>query len=465
MAPGLVPATVAGSIGISQKGETSLLSADALLPPDTCRTYARYLHQAEFEVRHDGVLVYVPTSFQASALQSLLPLLEQITQRRVLGIQIRRPAAPAFQQQMPLPLPVRRPEGESPLETEKKKRIAPPPYLRSPAFADPLAMLENWARGLFRPGARSQCLWVHGASGSGKTYLLRQLNELIPLDRRLVTVDVSSFFHEWRRSIEGKDMSFARKYRRETDVLVLEGLDELARMPGTQHELLLTAQALLERGCYFVVSSEKSPLALQPLLDASLHSRLNSGLEIEMPRPDRPFKESLWRHLISQHGMGDSAMDLMLLEKLFDIPASTARAVHSLFINVISRLSIKRQLDMADIHELMGRHQPMTYVPTANGSVKSPASVLEEVAKICGLGPAAIQGRVRRPEICLARNFVCLALSRHCGLTNAAIAVLIEKDPSTISHSLKTIETDIEQNRRVAQQWAYICSQLGISAS
>jgi chromosomal replication initiation ATPase DnaA len=78
------------------------------------------------------------------------------------------------------------------------------------------------------------------------------------------------------------------------------------------------------------------------------------------------------------------------------------------------------------------------------------------------VGPSALLGHSRRAEITLARRFVCLSLSKFLGLTNSTIAHYLEKDPSTISHALKTAEVEIESNRIIGKQWNWICSQLGL---
>lgn len=460
------PGPVAGTIGTASEAKSpEWLRALLSVRPDLSQVCERYLSQAQLEETPEGYILSVPTTFQANGIQPLLGTLEDALGRNILSVQIRRVKADTAvarqaHLQMPLPLTTRRPDAPSPLEAEKQRRATPPVLVSSPMFAEPIELLKRWAFNV-NNGARSQCLWVHGASGSGKTWLLKQLHTLIGLDKRMVFVDVMTFFHEWRRSMEtNTQLNFVRKYRSETDLFVLEGIDELQGKPGTQQELLITVGRLIDRGANIAVSSQRAPLLLQELIEPALFSRLHSGLSFEMPVPDRSFKETLWRHLLSQHSLAEAPIDLVILERIMAIPADTARKVHSLFINVISRLSFKQGLDMSDVTELALKHGP---APVAsNFGMGAPSEVMERVAKVCGLGVGAIQARGRRPDVCLARRFVCLALSRFLGLTNSVIANLIEKDASTVSHSLKTIEDEIETNRKIAQQWNYICSQLGM---
>lgn len=460
----------------SGDSQTPVWIQEALVrKPELMQSLVRFLADSECEAKDDGVVISVPTNFQANGLTPHLTRLEEALERRILGVHIRRarssprpalvpslPANTAPHLQVPLSLTNKRADGPSALEAEKTRRAIPPQLISSPAYAESIELVRRWGRAV-DAGAKSQCLWLYGASGSGKTWLLRQLHTLIGYNKKIVAVDIMSFFHEWRRSIESKDqLSFIRKYRKECDLLILENLDDLQGKPGTQQEVLFTVSALLDRGACVAISSQKSPPVCQELIDAALYSRLHSGLALEMPAPDRSFKETLWRHLLDGHGLSDAPIDLVVLERIFAIPVDTARKAHSLFVNAISRVSFKQRLDMTDVSELVSKHSPTPFA-TVSGT-QSPFEFMEKTARVCGLGVAAIQGRMKRPDVCIARRFVCLALSRHLGLTNAMIATLIEKDASTVSHSLKTLEEDLRTNRRVAQQWNYVCDQLGISA-
>jgi chromosomal replication initiator protein len=259
--------------------------------------------------------------------------------------------------------------------------------------------------------------------------------------------------------LEAKDnLSFVRKYRKEIDVFVLENIDELANKNRTQEEVLYTVNAILDRGGSIAVSSTRHPLELKEILEPALFSRLFSGLLLEMPQPDAEFKQNLWRKYIADYGLSDFPLDVALYDRLINIRVNTARKVNTIFVNAIGRFSLNKGLKIADIMELEGLHAPGAVIV---GS-RSPQEIIDAVANLCGVQRAAVLGKVRRANIALARRFICLALARFLGLTNATISVLVEKDPSTVSHALKSLEADIQNVRVVAEQWNWICGQLGM---
>ena len=434
---------------------------------DLLAAYDRYLSQCYWERSSQGVVVIAPTSFHAMGLQRLKNSLEAFLGETICSIETRKmdvalarplPIA-ALLRQAPLALPqILR--IENPRDTERKRRMQAPQLISSQAFSTCIQLTQRWAQSL-ATGARAQSLWVHGGSGSGKTALLKQLHEWVSLDLHLEATDVMRFFHEWRRSLEAKDhLSFVRKFRKETQVLLLENIDDLQGKTKTQQEVLFTVNAILDQGGSVAVSSTRHPLELKDTLEPALFSRLFSGLLLEMPKPDRAFKESLWRKLVEEYGLGDFSLDIALQERLLAVPVDTARKANTLFINAIGRLSLKRTLLVADILDLEGMHSP---VSSSMAPGRNPNETIDQVARLCGVQRAAILGKVRRSNICLARRFVCLALARFNGLTNSVIANLLEKDPSTVSHALKTLEEDLEADRTIAEQWNWICSQLGFS--
>jgi len=452
--------------------------------PELRKVYDRYLGLAEFDFTPLGLRIKVPTQFHAQRLEHVRAWIEEGLKQRLAEVVIESPKvpreggteSPLFDwrtrngapqsdaptgHQMPMPLPPERPAMDN-VEVERLRRHKVPQAILSPSTEVVYKMVQNWTENVNR-GARSQCLWIYGQPGCGKTYLTKQLHEWVHLKKRVVHVNVATFFQEWRHALNTNDaFSFIRKYRKETDVLILENLEDLQGKSGTQQEVLLTISALLDRGASVVVTTSPNPVMLREILPPALFSRLFAGLSFEMPAPDRAFKERLWRSLIEQNGLAAWPLDIRVLDRIFSLQLDTPRKVHSFFINVIGRLSLNKQLSLADLQEIEGTHGPRKRA--LEKECLNPSELIERVTKLCGVSLSALQGSSRRPEITLARRFVCLSLSRFLGLTNAVISQYLEKDPSTISHALSGIERDLVAKRHITQQWNWICDELGFNA-
>jgi chromosomal replication initiation ATPase DnaA len=465
--------------------------------PGLAQIGERYLSRARIRKEADGLVFVVPTSFHLKAIQPWKEVIEGTLNEKIVGFEVSRDEKssggslakkmldqamnPATRElvnsshgsqqhshqkigefssqhkQLSIPLTPSNPHKDR-VEKEKLRRMPAPFFLDSPAFEVPHHMLRRWATQL---GHGHQAIWVYGSPGSGKTTLLRQLSHWVPLEKKMEFIDVMAFLHEWRRAIESNNtFAFIRKFRHETDVFVLESIEELRGKVGTQQELLFTLNALAERGASFAVSSSIAPQSLKEDLDPQLYSRLLSGLVAELGTPDRLFKENLWRHLMAQHGLSALQMDLIVLEKIFNLNLSTTGKVNTVFINAIARLSCTGKLSLQDVYEFEGVHAPAVIPMTSSGM--NPRQLIEKVSKLCGLSTPSVLGKSRRADVVLARKFVFLALSRMLGMTNTSIAHYAEKDPSTVCHALKSIQDDLVNVRHVAKQWNWICSELGM---
>lgn len=467
--------------------------------PEIGRVFARYFSLAKITDQNTAqgneTLIQVPSHFHASRIESLMPQVRSALKGQNIRLEVKQTepqeenkdnnplflerklrqhahspshnqanassAARQFNISMP---PQSASNGLEVQKIERSKRLSSPEVIESPYNSVVVQMLKQWAERVNK-GARSQCLWLYGAGGSGKTHLARQMHEWLSLDKKLLHVDVANFFQEWRRAINNNDtFRFIQKYRKDTDVLILENLDDLQGKPGTQTEILLTVTALMEKGASIVVTSNETPVLIRELLPDALFSRLFSGYCFELPKPDRVFREKLWRKLLEQNGLSDWSLDIRVSERVLGLELATPRKVHTYFINAIGRLSLTQKLDMKDLQELEAIHGPRKTV-ASSGNQNTPGQLIESISKLCGVSQSALQGNSRRQNITLARRFVCLALSKFLGLTNVTIAQYLEKDPSTVSHALNTLESDLKSQRHILQQWNWICDEMGMSAS
>lgn len=462
-------------MGIFKIGEGEQLSGEALVGDsvgeffDQSRfeenqldrfVFGRFLSVSRWVDEGSAIRVHVPTTFHVKGLQKYLEVVERCMGKSVGSLEISSQPVPVPRRapvQSTLPLPPQR------VETNRIVRPEAPRLLISPAFELPYQMTERWARQNGQVRGSAQTLWLSGAPGSGKTHLIKQLYRWVPSNRRILVVSVMNFLHEWRQSMETKtQFQFSQRYRRDTDVLVIENIEQLRGKLKTQEELLFTVNAILDRGGSVAVTSSEFPMQLEKDLIAPLHSRFLGGLTVELPMVDRPMKEHIWRDMIHHDEVQHAGMDVLCFERLMQIPCQSIRDVRSLFIKVFSVLSLKKSFQLEDLSRLESALRPHgSGSPTA--SLRDPRAVIAEVAKLCGVGEVAISGKNRRQDVSLARRFVFLVLSRHLGLSNAAIAQLTDKDPSSVSYGIQALEQELALKRKVLEQWRWLCQRLGVS--
>jgi len=453
--------------------------------------------KTEINVDHlgDEVIAYVPTAYHQRALEPYLESLSSLCGWPISEIRVNREIKKVKDQHQAelnfsnlrevssenfdhknfekAQLPGHPAPSQNTSFSPLSSRAAPvffPPRSSSPHFIQSTSnelsyeLAKRWAQQVSY-AQEAQFLWVHGPTSSGKTHLLKQLNSWIDPSKNLVFVNVVAFLNEWRVALESKQvLSFVQKYRKETDVLVIEHLDELKGKLKTQEEFLYTVNALIERGASVAVSSVMRPTEIKKEIDENLFGRLFSGVSIHMNEsPCRDLKEKLLKTMLEDEGLSTDSIPFKVQENLLNLNFQSFGKAKTAYMNALIRLSVKSTLSMEDAQELefkfAFKNSEQKLINSING--KTPRMILEEIAKLMCVSGSSILGASRRKEVSLARKFVCKFFSEHLGLSNSSIAFYIEKDPSTITYALKRFEKELKSDKHLLRQWNYMESQLG----
>lgn len=138
------------------------------------------------------------------------------------------------------------------------------------------------------PGRSYNPLFIHGASGLGKTHLLQaiclQLLERNP-DLRLAYIPCERFQNKFMESVQKSAMADFRHQFRDVDILVIDDIHSLARWGLTQEEFFHTFNTLYQSSKQIVLSSDAAPGDI-PELEERLVSRFKWGLVTEVEPPD-----------------------------------------------------------------------------------------------------------------------------------------------------------------------------------
>lgn len=152
------------------------------------------------------------------------------------------------------------------------------------AYAATLNVAAKPLSNLYNP------LFIHGKSGFGKTHLLHALGQTLlkkkpELKVRYLTAE--RFLHSCVSSIRNKSMEeFQRKYRYNTDVLLIDDIQSIERGDVSQEEFFHTFNAITDRGGLVVCTCDCLPNSLKRL-QARLKTRLVSGLVVKIDPADK----------------------------------------------------------------------------------------------------------------------------------------------------------------------------------
>ena len=186
-----------------------------------------------------------------------------------------------------------------------------------------------------RPGAAYNPVVFVGEPGVGKTHFLHALgNELAARpDAVVACLETSDFTDELIKAIEKDRVNWWRARYRRVTALLLDDIQLLAGKERTQEELFWLFNLLVESGRQLAFTCV-SPLAELKGIETRLLTRLEGGLVVELPSPDREVRLAVVHRMI---GAGaDPAETEALATYLAGRAVDSVRALQGLVQRVLN---------------------------------------------------------------------------------------------------------------------------------
>jgi chromosomal replication initiator protein len=147
------------------------------------------------------------------------------------------------------------------------------------------------------PGRSYNPLFIHGASGLGKTHLLHAIGNYVLENyptHRVLYVTTETFLNDFVDAMRTRTTVAFKRHYRECDVLLIDDVQFMQNKESLQEELFHTYNTLHGAGKQIVLTSDRAPKSIETLEDR-LRSRLLSGLLAEIDPPDLETRLAILR--------------------------------------------------------------------------------------------------------------------------------------------------------------------------
>ncbi len=292
-----------------------------------------------------------------------------------------------------------------------------------------------------RPGFVYNPLFIHGASGLGKTHILHavghEVKRLNP-QARVYYVSAERFTNEMIYAIQhGRTHAFREKYRT-VDVLLVDDVQFLAGKESTQEEFFHTFNALRDAHKQIVVTADQPPKDIAGLEDR-LISRFNQGLVADTQHPDLETRIAILRARCEEESGGlRLADDVVLL--IADRVRGNVRDLEGCLVRLMAVASLTHR----DVTPELANEVLAQYVKP-EPETNSPDRILSAVSERFGVRPESLVGKRRTQAIAVPRQ-VAMYLMRH--LTDLSLVeigrVFGGRDHSTVIHACKQVAERIQ---------------------
>ncbi|MGL4462709.1 MAG: DnaA ATPase domain-containing protein, partial [Planctomycetia bacterium] len=288
-------------------------------------------------------------------------------------------------------------------------------------------------------------VFVYGSAGTGKTHLLKGLED--GLRRRhpqlkVVSYSCEEFTNQFLEAMHAGKLNGFRSRLRKADVLVVDDVHFLAGKTATQSEFFHTLESMERRSALVVLASLVHPRQMQRLGE-EVRSRLLSGIlsRIEPPCPD--FRLKFLEEAGRQRGLALPAETReFLAARLKSSVGQLEGAVNFLehYAGVFGGV-----LDVPTVRKALG-----DVLRTAT-PVLRPADVKRQACDLFGLDPALIDSRGRTKSVTHPRMLVLyLARKRTTASYNEIGREIGSLNHTTVMSAVKRIEAMLADDAEIA---------------
>lgn len=306
-----------------------------------------------------------------------------------------------------------------------------------------------------KPGRAFNPLFIHGASGVGKTHLVNaigcKIKELHP-ELRVLYISAHLFQVQYTDSILQKSFNDFMRFYQSIDVLIIDDIQEIAGLQKTQNAFFHIFNHLHLNGKQLIMTSDRSPMQLKGM-EERLITRFKWGLTAEIERPDLELRKNILRSKTHKDGLKFPDEVINYIAEHVDASVRDLEGIiaslmaHSTINNADVDLNLARRI-VGDISEY---EKPALTIET----------ILKTVSDFYGVEISAINTRSRKREVVLVRQVAMYLAKKYLDLSTAKIGLYIgNRDHATVLHACKTVTNLCETDKQFRGELSQIELQL-----
>jgi chromosomal replication initiator protein len=293
--------------------------------------------------------------------------------------------------------------------------------------------------------------------GLGKSHLSSAIGNHIlehSHQERVCYMTAEEFINEMVHAIKAKQLeAFKEKFRRQCDVMVIDGVQFLSGKAGTQVELSYTLDALLNANKRIILTSKVLPRDI-PEMEESLKSRLGSGLVVDIKPPGPATRRRMLQQKAKQEGV---ELTEEVTEYLAQRINGNVRDLESVVILLLAKSSIlRRSLDLklaSEVFQELFRDHHLPATPSIG-------EIMECVCRYFRIERDVLLSRSRRKAVYHPRQVAMYLCRQHTEATLTAIGKAFRRDHASVIHSLAVIQRKCQADATTRNQVSFLAEQI-----
>jgi chromosomal replication initiator protein len=314
------------------------------------------------------------------------------------------------------------------------------------AYAATQAILKRTA--IYNP------LFIYGGTGHGKTHLVQAVGNHVKTsnpNKKIYYLTSEKFTLDLMNSISaGTANQFKEKYRK-YDLLIVDDIQFFAGKQKTEEEFFHLFNSFYDNNKQIIFSSDKHPNFIVGLEDR-LKSRLNSGMIVEIPKPDLESRIQIFK---TKSAMLNFSLSPEIIEYLASSVEGNIRELEGVLNSIICQSKLKgRDLTITEIKDLIKN----SLKPKKSSSIKE---VIKTIAEFYDITENEIYEKTRKKAVVKPRQVIMYILREDFDVSYPTIGEKLGgKDHTTVMHSYEKVKEDLKTDSALSREISQIRSML-----
>ncbi|MGE4429154.1 MAG: chromosomal replication initiator protein DnaA [Sphingobium sp.] len=279
-------------------------------------------------------------------------------------------------------------------------------------------------------------LYIHGATGQGKTHLLHAIADAYLANfpgHTIIYMSAEKFMMEFVTAMRANDSMAFKARLRAARLLLIDDIQFIAGKGSTQEEFLHTINELAGSGARIVISADRAPHHLDAI-DPRILSRLAGGLVADIQPADLDLRRAILE--AKRAAAGDATIADVVLDFLARSIRTNVRELEGAFNKLLAYA------------QLTGRAVDMEFAQVMLAdSVRANARriTVDEIQKACAahyrIEPSEMRSKRRARAVARPRQVAMYLAKKMTPRSLPEIGRIFGgRDHSTVIHAVRTIE-------------------------
>ncbi|WP_165020544.1 MULTISPECIES: chromosomal replication initiator protein DnaA [unclassified Dysgonomonas] len=299
------------------------------------------------------------------------------------------------------------------------------------------AITKNPGKTAFNP------LFVHGASGVGKTHLCHaigtQIKEMFP-EKRVLYVSAHLFKVQYADAGRYNTTNDFINFYQGIDVLIIDDIHELAGIEKTQNTLFHIFNHLHQNNKQLILTSDKAPSELHGV-EERLLTRFRWGLTTKVDHPDKALRLKILQNKILHDGL---SIPEDVVDYIAENVTNNVRDLEGIIVSIMAHsLVYNKDIDLALAKRVIG--QAIKKIESKKITISAIEAI---VCEYYNIKSELIHSASRKRQIVQARQVTMYLSKTYTEMSLAQIGSLVgKKNHATVLHACKMVREQMEVDK------------------